>query len=778
MNDKEREEKRRRSNIVILIVVTIFAMYLFGYVGYILASEDTDLFTALSELSERILSFRLFFLPNGTSILWGLTGGFIAALIGVVFYLDEIRKSHTKLDESAGTGGFMDAKDLQEYNKKYIEKDKKAPKKKKSKTESGDDKDKPETFEADSDNDFDTMIMSDKFRRPANSRALIGNNNVLVVGGAGSGKSRFVMKPNILQMNSSYVITDPSGEMIQSVGTMLKNHGYKIKVFNISDMEHSNCYNPLHYIRNDAGVKMLVECFINNTTKGEGGGDNQFFVDAEKLVYSACIYYLLRHCKDESKKNFNTILNMINASNVDENNANAKSPLDQLFETLPENSMAWKYYKMFKQGAGKTLKSIIISCVTRLQPFLTPEVVNLTSTDNLELEKIGFEKTALFIITPQADRTYSFLASMLYSQLFETLYYQGEQRMAEIGDARLPVSVRCLMDEFANIGEIPEFPSKLSTMRKYNISATVVLQDIAQIESMYKDDWKTLCGNCSSYIFLGTIEQNTLKYFSDLLGKTTIKTKSDSVGSHSSQSFQYTGREVMTPDELGRMDGKECIVFTQNMRPVHDLKYRYERHPRYNETADADSSLGFHYKEMAVYDNTRAAGISSLMKASQEIANYKARHKDKMEGGVSNIVNGQKEYAKDGINVEATKTHTDQETENRAYKDCVTECISKITASNEKVSILKLDNVPYSYLPKIAKQTAVMTGRNKIVLFSDMHTKEGLIAGVAIDNTDGSLFDLIENDYTHYITQKQGIAMVVISSRNYKNYKMAVQQAV
>lgn len=776
MNDKERERKRRRSNLVILIGASLFAAYLFGYLGYILSAEDTDLFSALSGLSDRILGFHLFFLPNTASILWGLAGGFFAALVGAIFYLDAIRRSHTKLDESAGTGGFMDTRDLQEYNKKYIEKPDKSIKSKNKKDEKSEDG-KPEMFEAGPGDDFNTMIMSDKFRRPADSRALIGNNNILVVGGAGTGKSRFLMKPNILQMNSSYVITDPSGEMIHSVGRALEKHGYRIKVFNISDMEHSNCYNPLHYIRNDAGVKMLVECLINNTTKGEGGGDNQFFVDAEKLVYSACIYYLIRHCKDKSKRNFNAVLSMVNASNVDENNPGTKSPLDQLFETVSESSMAWKYYKMFKQGAGKTLKSIIISCVTRLQPFLTPEVVNLTSTDTLELEKIGFEKTALFIITPQADRTYSFLASMLYSQLFETLYYQGEERMAKTGDARLPVSVRCLMDEFANIGEIPEFPSKLSTMRKYNISSTVVLQDIAQIESMYKDDWKTLCGNCSSYIFLGTIEQNTLKYFSELLGKTTIKTKSDSVGTHSSQSYQYTSREVMTPDELGRMDSRECIVYTQNMRPVHDLKYRYELHSRYQETADADPKLGYHYKDMAAYDNTRAREISSLTKAAQEIANFKARHKEQTEGGVSNIINSNQEYVNGSSNLKMNNVHTDMQTENRAYKDCVTECVEKITRSRDKVSIIKLDYVPYGYLPKIVKQVSVLTGRDKIILFSDNHTKENLIVGVAFDNSDGNLFDQIENDYTIHVVKKAGIGMVVISPRNYETYKNSIQAA-
>ena len=357
----------------------------------------------------------------------------LALALGSYFFMDadtERNMAYNK-DQSAGSGGFMTEKDMKNYNDKFISPE--PPKDEKHKYDPS-----------------PNMIMSHNFRRPVNSRKLIGNNNVLVEGAAGTGKSRFVIKPNILQLNCSYVITDPSGEMISATGTMLKEAGYEIKIFNISDMQHSNCYNPLHYIRNEAGVSMLVDCLIKNTTSEQSKSGDQFFTNAEKLLYCACIFYLKDHCTNVQAKNFPSIMTLINASKVNENNPNEASDLDKLFETVPRTSLAHKYYKAFKQASGKTLKSIIISCVTRLQPFLTPQVVNLTKKDTLELDKMGDRKTALFIITPQADRTYSFLASMLYSQAFETWYYIGEQQKANGGSEQLKVPVRCLMDEFAN----------------------------------------------------------------------------------------------------------------------------------------------------------------------------------------------------------------------------------------------------------------------------------------------------------------------------------------
>lgn len=446
IDDETKKENVKLSTKYLGVVAGAVSAYIIGYALMMEAKGKYGFMDALLYMPTYILHHGplITYIP---ALIKGIVFG--AIIGGLVFFImmnETLIHMHYQDDEVVDSGGFMSKREMRAYAEKYITPDPPAIVPKPGEIIPYDkEKNEPKYSE--------NMIMSDHFCRPINSRRMIGNNNVLIVGGAGTGKSRFFIKPNVLQMNASYVITDPSGEMIFSLGNVLKTHGYKIKIFNISDMSHSNCYNPLNYIRDEAGVKMLIECLINNTTKGGGGGgDNQFFVDAEKLLYSACIFYLRGEwCKQDRIKNFSGIINMINMSKVDEKNPDAKSDLDKMFdENVPRNSLAWKYYKSFKQAAGKTLKSIIISCVTRLQPFLTPQVARLTQTDTLHLENIGKEKTALFIITPQADRTYSFLASMLYSQLFETLYYIGEKQKADGKSEQMDIPVRCLMDEFAN----------------------------------------------------------------------------------------------------------------------------------------------------------------------------------------------------------------------------------------------------------------------------------------------------------------------------------------
>lgn len=769
-------EETRKSNIKIMtiyisIVCGLLIAYVLGYIFYIKGEYSDTIFEAIPHMVACMGDMKLLYPINGDS----LFGIFLGVVGGVVVYFfvqnDNVRNYSYKQDEVAGTGGFMSQKEMKEYSEKYIEKDPEPIL-----------DNLPITFDwkEDIDRYSRNIIMSNRFCRPINSRALIGNNNVLIVGGAGTGKSRYYIKPNVLQMNSSYVITDPSGEMIYSTGKTLKEHGYKIKIFNISDMAHSNCYNPLKYIRDEAGVNMLIECLINNTTKGEGGGDNQFFVDAEKLLYSACIFYLLDFCQDESKKNFAGVMNMINSSSVNEADPNAKSPLDMLFDKLPHNSLAWKYYKAFKQAAGKTLKSIIISCVTRLQPFMTPQVVNLTKIDNIELDKIGNEKTALFIITPQADRTYSFLASMLYSQLFETLYYIGEQQKASGKSEEMKIPVRCLMDEFANIGEVPEFPSKLATMRKYNISASIVLQDIAQIEAMYADNWKTLVGNCSTIIFLGTQEPNTLKYFSEMLGKMTIQTKSRGM-SHgtkngSNKNFQSTGREVMTPDELGRMPSDECIVFTQNMRPVRDKKYIYQNHPYYSQTADADEINGFQYNKLSIYDNTKQGNIESILVAQGEAKRFKA-----MSGSMSE--EAAKLKSTDGVvvsgnlNDEMNKFTPEKKIEERAYNLCLQDC--QIKAANnydDTACIFKINDIPTKYLYKLVDQVSASLQKTPMLIFSDItiNNKNNYIVGIGIDKEKIGLEKAMNNTYSQGLSVNGKYIITAISKHIFEEYKEIV----
>ncbi len=767
MSEEQKKENAKIMTSYVSIVLGILGGYVVAYANGVTAEEHLNFIDGLIKAISRISAGRLLFPLRISSVFGFLFGGVIIGSLAYFFMsLDDMKNYHYTEDAVAGTGGFMSKKEMEAYAEKHIKPDPYP-------IVNG----LPVAYDPENDKKMysQNMIMSDFFCRPMNSRALIGNNNIMLVGAAGTGKSRFFMKPNILQMNGSFVITDPSGELVYSLGKVLKDHGYKIKIFNISDMAHSNCYNPFAYIRDEAGVKMLIECLINNTTKGEGGGDNQFFVDAEQLLYSACIFYLKDFCFDDSKKNFAGVMSMINASSIDENNSSAESPLDKLFNALPQDSLAWKYYKAFKQAAGKTLKSIVISCVTRLQPFLIPQVINLTKRDDLHLEKLGEEKTALFIITPQADRTYSFLASMLYSQAFETLYYVAEKQKAEIGNEMLNIPVRFLLDEFANIGKIPEFPSKLATMRKYNISATIALQNISQIEAMYEDDWKTLVGNCSTIVFLGSQEPEVLKYFSEMLGKTTIRVRSDGTsssgkGGGSSKNFQSTGREVLTAEELGRLPSDECIIFTQNHRAVRDKKYRYERHPYYPQTADADKELGFRYQDMLMYNNQRLGHIDSVLKARMEAQRYRkkmteehdARDPEKIKadqsGDVLNNINlGEAEMRK-------------------VRQDALANAI-KAAAANGKspLCMISLDNVPTNLLPGIAKQVSAALQLDWLCIFStsifvqkDSDTE--MYVGVATDFKHRGLANIMNNEYSVSTGTNGGYIHVVVRTNRYKEF--------
>lgn len=774
VTEATRKANAKAMAIYMAIILGVVSGYIIGYGLGLQSAEGLSFGTSFSTALSRIFSGNLLMPFNFMSILGFLIGG---GLVGVCIYflmsLDNQKRYHYNADEVAGTGGFMERKELSAYQEQYIKKDPPPI------TEG-----LPVTYDPENDTKMysQNMIMSNSFCRPMDSRRLIGNNNVLIVGGAGTGKSRFLIKPNILQMNASYVITDPSGEIIFSLGRVLKDHGYKIRIFNISDMRHSNKYNPLHYIRDEAGVKMLIECMINNTTKGEGGGDNQFFVDAEQLLYSACIFYLKDFCYDDSRKNFAGVMSMINASSVNELSPNDESPLDKIFNALPENSLAWKYYKAFKQAAGKTLKSIIISCVTRLQPFLIPQVVNLTKSDELHLERMGEEKTALFIITPQADRTYSFLASMLYHQLFETNYYVAEQKKARTGDERLTIPLRCLMDEFANIGEVPDFPSRLATMRKYNISATIALQNISQIEAMYEDHWKTLVGNCSTIIFLGSQEPEVLKYFSEMLGNMTIRVRSEGMSnggkSGSSQNYQNTKREVLTAEELGRLPSDECIVYTQNMRPVRDKKYIYQNHPYFPQTADADQELGFKYQEMSLYDNSKPGIIESVLKARAESASYRKRYIDKDKGRPIDPKNIE-------INDDSMDALNNIQLDTRDEKHLIANYVLSAVLAGSRHSengtcckCIRLKDVPPKYLKTVTEQASVRLKCPCIFIFSDTaaDNDEEIICGVGIDYDDIGLADAAKNGLEEKAETKDKMIFTFIKKGRYDDYVKSIDQ--
>ena len=430
------------------------------------------------------------------------------------------------------------------------------------------------------------LTMASRPKQPKYAR----NKNILVIGGSGSGKTRFFCKPSLLQAHSSYVVTDPKGTLLPEVGTFLQRKKYRIKCLNLINFKKSMKYNPLAYIRSEKDILKLVNALILNT-KGEGEKSGEdFWVKAERLYYCALIGYIWYEAPEE-EKNFITLLDLINASEAREDDETYQSPVDLLFSRLEEKEpehFAVKQYQKFKMAAGKTLKSILISCGARLAPFDIRELRDLMEYDELELDTLGDEKTALFVILSDTDSTFNFVAALMYSQLFNLLCDKAD----DFYGGRLPVHVRLILDEFANIGQIPNFDKLIATIRSREISASIILQSQSQLKTIYKDAADTIVGNCDSTLFLGGKEKSTLKEISELLGKETIDlyNQSENRGSQISHglSYQKLGKELMSQDELAVMDGGKCIYMLRGVRPFLSEKYDLTKHPNYKYTADAD----------------------------------------------------------------------------------------------------------------------------------------------------------------------------------------------
>ena len=430
------------------------------------------------------------------------------------------------------------------------------------------------------------LMMSNRPKEPKNAR----NKNILVIGGSGSGKTRFFAKPNLMQLHSSYVITDPKGSILIECGQLLQRAKYKIKVLNTINFSKSMHYNPFSYLRSEKDILKLVNTIIVNT-KGEGAQSGEdFWVKAERLYYTALIGYIYYEAPDE-EKNIITLLDMINASDTREDDEDYKNPVDLMFDRLEEKDpehFALKQYKKYKLAAGKTAKSILISCGARLAPFDIKELRDLMEYDEMELDTLGDRKTALFLIMSDTDSTFNFVIAILQSQLFNLLCDKAD----DVYGGRLPVHVRCILDEFANIGQIPQFDKLIATIRSREISASIILQSQSQLKTIYKDAADTIVGNCDSTLFLGGKEKSTLKEISELLGKETIDlyNQSENRGSQVSHglSYQKLGKELMTQDELAVMDGGKCIFMLRGVRPFLSDKYDLTRHPNYRYTADAD----------------------------------------------------------------------------------------------------------------------------------------------------------------------------------------------
>ena len=430
------------------------------------------------------------------------------------------------------------------------------------------------------------ITMSSRPKQPKYAR----NKNILVIGGSGSGKTRFFCKPSLLQAHSSYVCTDPKGTLLPEIGSFLERKKYRIKCLNLINFKKSMRYNPLAYIRSEKDILKLVNALILNT-KGEGEKSSEdFWVKAERLYYSALIGYIWYEAPEE-ERNFITLLDLINASEAREDDETYQSPVDILFQQLEEKEpdhFAVKQYRKFKMAAGKTLKSILISCGARLAPFDIKELRDLMETDELELDTLGDSKTALFVIISDTDSTFNFVAALMYSQLFNLLCDKAD----DFYGGRLPVHVRLILDEFANIGQIPNFDKLIATIRSREISASIILQSQSQLKTIYKDAADTIVGNCDSTLFLGGKEKSTLKEISELLGKETIDSynQSENRGAQTSHGLNYQklGKELMTQDELAVMDGGKCIFMLRGVRPFLSEKYDLTKHPNYKYTADAD----------------------------------------------------------------------------------------------------------------------------------------------------------------------------------------------
>lgn len=447
-------------------------------------------------------------------------------------------------------------------------------------------------------NYLENKLLSQNVRIGLNGKIHRRNLNTIVIGGSGAGKTRFYCKPNIMQCNTSFVVLDPKGEILRSEGYMLEKEGYVIKVIDLIDMSKSHGYNPFHYIQSDKDILKLITNLIRNTTPKGSQSMDPFWEKSETALLEALMLYLY-HYAPEDEQNFTMVMEMLTYAEVKEDDEEYESPLDELFHHLERSdpdSLALKQYQIYKQAAGKTAKSILISVGVRLAAFNLDSMASLTRFDELELDKIGERKTALFAVIPDNDSTFNFLVGMLYTQLFQMLYYQADY----VYGGELPVPVHFLMDEFANVALPDEFDKLLSTMRSRQIFVSIILQNLAQIKTLFKDSWESIVGNCDELYYLGGNEQSTHKFISEYLGKETLDTntfgKSTGHSGSYSTNYQQTGRELLTPDEVRLLNNDYGLLFIRGERPIMDKKYDLLKHPKIKETADGNQKPYIHGK--------------------------------------------------------------------------------------------------------------------------------------------------------------------------------------
>lgn len=609
--------------LILMIVMYIFVALLTLQTGTHM-STDNSIIDAVNIAFNQILIGNVNIFPitnSATQLLLFVTLIYVAITLLFIYDAQKNRRDAIGIENGSAKWNTNYA----EYNKKYSD---------------------PENSPKNN-GDYNTIYTQD-ISLNMNTRITMRNNNSVVIGGSGAGKTRFFAKPNILQANSSLVITDPAGELLETTAAFLKSQGYKIKIFNLVDMKHSNCYNPFNYIRDDLGVLMLINCLIKNTTPPTSKASDPFWEKSETALLQALIFYLISY-RPKHEQNFSSVMKLLRAAKVDESNPSGESTLDRIFKEVAKkdpNSIALKQYLVYRQAPDRTLMSILVSAAVRLTAFNIPEIENLTGTDNIDLGTLGDEKQALYVVIPAADDTYNFIVSMMYTQLFETLYYHAEN---ECEGKRLKHHVRFLLDEFANIGQIPDFTKKLSTMRKYEISCSIILQNLSQLKTLYKDEWEGILGNCDSFLFLGGQEFSTLEHISKELGDATIVVRdtgrSRGKSGSSSHNFKRQARKLMTPDELLVMDNADCILIIRGLRPFYGKKFDYVKHKNYKYTGDANAEYMFPFRDL--YNNGKKEApheLSSQIKEERAIAIRSAIEIDEIEDTL-NVTAGEVDQA-------------------------------------------------------------------------------------------------------------------------------------
>ena len=660
-------EQRKKQEMRTIKFFSMILCVMLSYVGFHMAivhTETSNIGNDIVNGFKHLVDKPLVIIPSDGFNIYTLmyVGGIflITGLFAMYFYYYSKRRLYDK--GAAGTAEWNT--NLKAYNKKYTS-----------------------PFGKEDNSGYDNIILSQKVFLSQNGRKTRRNTHVFVIGGSGAGKSRFVVKPNVLQFNASFAITDPKGELLETLGSALEQNGYEIKVFNLSEMHKSMCYNPYAYIRDENGVRTMVKCIIDNTRGTDQNTGDPIWEDSMTALLQAISFYMIE-VLPEKDRSFTTAMEFLRMAQIDENNTGQATKFDKLFEDLrAENpkSMAVMSYDTFRIGSGKTLKSILITTMTRLDVFNMTSVANLTTSDTIHLEEIGTKKCALFIIIPPANKTFNFITATLYSQLFETLYNQvdnicplswwyekpnkmggkeyyltpkdkkrtkGEAKklfsmlpeskviknektgrfdiyckkhdtIIESFDSRkrakeyleeaksaklvrgyrsLPYNTRFLLDEFANIGTIPNFVPMLSTMRSYGISCTIIMQNLAQIQTMYEKEYGTVIGNCDSFLFLGAQEKETIEYVMEMLSEGEVVQKTDTISvKNNSEGRQTTGQNLMTFDQIRQMPDSDCILLIRGEKPFYGKKYEYMDHPNYKLTGDANPDNNYDNK----FDNRK-----------------------------------------------------------------------------------------------------------------------------------------------------------------------------